>query len=124
MARKSRYNIPTLFWRCPHCGFEHTAADLVRIDGDTFRCKEVRRAVSFWTGTREEVALQYCRSQALRCRERARRVYYGCVFKAKKEIPVEMFDHYLAKNKQNENRAPTLLGVRVEMRIPHLVKNL
>jgi len=38
--RRSHYNISTLIWRCPHCGFEHTAADLVRIDGDTFRCKQ------------------------------------------------------------------------------------
>jgi rubredoxin len=38
--RKSRYNIPLTIWRCPHCGFEHGAADLLRVDGDTFRCKK------------------------------------------------------------------------------------
>ena len=25
MARKSRYNMPELIWRCPHCGYEHSA---------------------------------------------------------------------------------------------------
>ena len=40
MTRKSRYNIPVLFWRCPHCGFEHSAADLMRTDWDKFRSKQ------------------------------------------------------------------------------------
>ena len=39
MPRKARYNIPTLIWRCPHCGFEHTAADLMRLDFNNLRCK-------------------------------------------------------------------------------------
>jgi rubredoxin len=30
LMRRTRYNIPKLFWRCPHCGFEHGAADLLR----------------------------------------------------------------------------------------------
>jgi len=37
--RKSRYNLAPMIWRCPHCGFEHTAAELMRIDGDHLRCK-------------------------------------------------------------------------------------
>jgi hypothetical protein len=43
MARKSRYSIPILFSRCPHCGFEHGAADLLRSDWDMFRCKKCGR---------------------------------------------------------------------------------
>jgi hypothetical protein len=39
MARKSSYNIPILFWRCPHRRFEHGAADLLRSDWDMFRCR-------------------------------------------------------------------------------------
>ena len=38
--RKSVGTIPKLFWRCPHCGYEHTAADLLRVGWDTFRCKK------------------------------------------------------------------------------------
>jgi len=38
--RKSRYNIAPTIWPCPHCGFENTATDLMRIDGDKFRCKK------------------------------------------------------------------------------------
>jgi transposase-like protein len=40
MPRKSRYNIPIQFWRCPHCGFEHSAADLLRSGWSTFKCKQ------------------------------------------------------------------------------------
>jgi predicted RNA-binding Zn-ribbon protein involved in translation (DUF1610 family) len=41
MARKSRYTtVPIMFWRCPHCGFEHRASDLLRNGWDTFQCKE------------------------------------------------------------------------------------
>jgi rubredoxin len=40
IPRKSRYNIPIQFWRCPHCGFEHSAADLLRSGWSTFKCKQ------------------------------------------------------------------------------------
>jgi hypothetical protein len=43
MARKTRYNIPKQIWRWPHCGFKHTAADLLRIDWNNFRCKECKK---------------------------------------------------------------------------------
>ena len=39
MARKSHYDIPKPTWTCPHCGFVHTAADLMRLDSDQFCCK-------------------------------------------------------------------------------------
>jgi hypothetical protein len=39
MARKSRYNIPKLTWTCPHRGFIHTPADLLRLDSNRFQCK-------------------------------------------------------------------------------------
>jgi predicted RNA-binding Zn-ribbon protein involved in translation (DUF1610 family) len=42
---RARYNIPTSFWRCPHCGLENGADDLVRIDGDNFRCNECGMAL-------------------------------------------------------------------------------
>jgi len=37
--RKSRYNIPVQIVALPTLWLEHTAADLMRIDGDHFRCK-------------------------------------------------------------------------------------
>ena len=43
MARKSRYNIPESTWTCPHCGFVHTATDLMRLDSNTFQCKSCGR---------------------------------------------------------------------------------
>ena len=39
MARKSRYTIGIFIWRCPHCGFEHGAADVMRLDNKTMKCK-------------------------------------------------------------------------------------
>lgn len=39
MARKRRYAMMQLEWRCPHCGFAHTPADLMRLDNDTLQCK-------------------------------------------------------------------------------------
>ena len=39
MARKPRYDIPKRIWTCPHCGFIHTAADLLRLDSNRFQCK-------------------------------------------------------------------------------------
>jgi hypothetical protein len=32
--RNSRYNIQPTFWPCPHCGFVHRPADLLRLDSD------------------------------------------------------------------------------------------
>jgi len=54
LSRKSRYNIPVLNWRCPHCGFEHSAADLVRIDGEHFRCKACGEPFPSGPGTAKE----------------------------------------------------------------------
>ena len=53
MARKSRYDIPTPTWNCPHCGLVHTAADLMRLDSNTFQCKSCGR--SFRAGLRENL---------------------------------------------------------------------
>jgi transcription elongation factor Elf1 len=52
MTRKSLYNIPKLFWRCPHCGFEHSPADLMRVDWDQLQCKGCGK--SFTAGPGEE----------------------------------------------------------------------
>jgi rubrerythrin len=39
MATKNRYNIPRPTWTCPHCGFVHYAADIVRLDDEGPECK-------------------------------------------------------------------------------------
>jgi transcription elongation factor Elf1 len=44
MARKNRYNIPRPTWNCPHCGFVHSAADIVRLDDERLRCKQCGKA--------------------------------------------------------------------------------
>jgi hypothetical protein len=44
MARKNRYNIPRPTWTCPHCGFVHHAADILRIDNHQLRCKQCQKA--------------------------------------------------------------------------------
>lgn len=33
---------PIPIWRCPRCGFVHRAADLLRVEWDTLRCKQCR----------------------------------------------------------------------------------
>lgn len=33
--------VPT--WTCPHCSFVHTPANLMRIDGEKFRCQQCGR---------------------------------------------------------------------------------
>jgi rubredoxin len=40
MARKTRYNIPVPTWTCPHCGFVHRPANLMRVDFVNLRCKQ------------------------------------------------------------------------------------
>ena len=50
--RKPRYNIPKLLWKCPHCGFDHTAADLLRLECDRFQCKSCSQP--FPSGTAHE----------------------------------------------------------------------
>ncbi len=57
MPRKARYNIPTLIWRCPHCGFEHTAADLMRLDFNNLRCKTCGEAFPSGPGEGQEMGL-------------------------------------------------------------------
>src|SRR5664280_1475507 len=52
MARKSRHEIPAPTWTCPHCGFVHTAADLMRLDGNRFQCKSCGK--SFPSGPGKE----------------------------------------------------------------------
>ena len=52
MARKSRYDIPKPTWTCPHCGFVHSAADLMRLDSERFQCK--RCGKPFPTGQADE----------------------------------------------------------------------
>jgi hypothetical protein len=39
VARKSRYSIPVPTWTCPHCGFRHKPADLLRTNGEDLLCK-------------------------------------------------------------------------------------
>ena len=60
-ARKSRYTIPVLCWRCPHCAYEHSAAELLRAGWDTFKCKNCGR--DFPSGRVERE-----RSQRLLCK--------------------------------------------------------
>jgi hypothetical protein len=52
VARKSRYNIPKLFWKCPHCGFEHTPADLLRVNNNEFQCKGCGKEIPVGTWRR------------------------------------------------------------------------
>ena len=42
--RRNRYNIPRPTWTCPHCGFVHSAADIVRINNYQLRCKQCQKA--------------------------------------------------------------------------------
>ena len=42
--RKRRYNIQTPTWPCPHCGFVHRPADLLRLDADNLLCRQCRQA--------------------------------------------------------------------------------
>jgi hypothetical protein len=44
MARKNRYNIQPPTWTCPHCGFVHHAADIVRINDTQLHCKQCGKA--------------------------------------------------------------------------------
>jgi hypothetical protein len=39
LMRKNRYTIQRPTRTCPHCGFEHHAADIVRIDDERLRCQ-------------------------------------------------------------------------------------
>jgi hypothetical protein len=41
--RKIRYNIQPTFWTCPHCGFVHRAADLLRLDSDNLQCRQCKQ---------------------------------------------------------------------------------
>ena len=50
MARKARYNIPVPTWTCPHCGFVHTPADLLRLDAHRTGMQELRQAVAKCSG--------------------------------------------------------------------------
>jgi rubredoxin len=52
MARKRRYDIPKATWTCPHCGFPHTAAELMRLDSNRFQCKSCGK--SFPSGTAKD----------------------------------------------------------------------
>jgi hypothetical protein len=45
MSRKINYPPPRPTWTCPHCGFVHHAADMVRIDDVQLRCKGMREGV-------------------------------------------------------------------------------
>jgi len=40
MARKARYSISVPTWVCPHCGFVHKPADLLRVNSDDLLCKQ------------------------------------------------------------------------------------
>jgi hypothetical protein len=44
MARKARYNIPIPTWTCPHCGFVHRPADLLRLNATDLECRQCGRA--------------------------------------------------------------------------------
>jgi hypothetical protein len=44
MARQRRYNIPVAEWLCPHCGFVHRAADLLRLNNDDLQCHSCGQA--------------------------------------------------------------------------------
>jgi len=40
LARRSHYYVIRRSWPCPHCGFEHKHADLVRVSKYSFRCAQ------------------------------------------------------------------------------------
>jgi len=40
MTRRRRYNIPVPEWRCPHCGFVHHPADLLRLNFTDLQCRQ------------------------------------------------------------------------------------
>jgi rubredoxin len=44
MSRKINYPLPKPTWTCPHCGFIHRPADLLRIDDEQLRCKQCGQA--------------------------------------------------------------------------------
>jgi rubredoxin len=41
--RKRRYNIEVPTWTCPHCGFVHRPADLLRVNSNDLRCKQCKQ---------------------------------------------------------------------------------
>ena len=43
-ARQRRYDVPVPTWKCPHCGFVHHAADLLRLNFDELQCRSCGRA--------------------------------------------------------------------------------
>jgi hypothetical protein len=65
--RRTRYNIPKQFWRFPHCGFEHGAADLLRSDWDKFRCKSCGKDFPAGPAKSASAALRMTLSDASWC---------------------------------------------------------
>ena len=41
---RSRHPLPVPTWTCPHCGFVHRPADLLRLDSDNLQCRQCGRA--------------------------------------------------------------------------------
>ncbi len=51
--RKRRYDIQTPTWTCPHCGFIHRPADLLRFDPDNLQCRQCKRGFQRWQPRRK-----------------------------------------------------------------------
>jgi len=49
-AEKSINPLPKQTWTCPHCGFVHHAADIVRLDDARLRCKQCGKAITPQSG--------------------------------------------------------------------------
>jgi hypothetical protein len=54
MAPKRRYGVTHLEGKCPQCGFAHTPADLMRINGDTLQCVRIAASRSQATKGKSE----------------------------------------------------------------------
>jgi transposase len=46
MRRKINYPLPKLTRTCPHCGFVHRSADLLRLNDTQLRCKQCGETVT------------------------------------------------------------------------------
>jgi hypothetical protein len=44
MPRSRRHPLPVPTWTCPHCGFVHRPADLLRLDSDNLQCRQCKQA--------------------------------------------------------------------------------
>jgi hypothetical protein len=43
MPRSRNYNISPSIWKCPHCGHENTAAEIIRLDSERIQCAKCKQ---------------------------------------------------------------------------------